>query len=177
MTFALSEIGWPGYVLMALVGASIGSFCNVVIYRLPIMLKAGPYADGMLLAHLKQVHGAFTLASPASTCPGCRATVKPWHNLPVLSWLMLRGRCASCKTRISKQYIAVELTFATGWPLLAYSHGLSVETAWLLLLGTVSFCLGAVFAAHSVILRPLLYCWLGIFATMIVTLAATAPHA
>lgn len=80
---------WLAYfVTMAgIFGLLIGSFLNVVIYRVP--------AGKSLL--------------PSSHCPGCDTAIKPWQNVPVLSWIALRGRCASCKTRISVRYPLVEL--------------------------------------------------------------------
>ena len=71
------------------VGASVGSFLNVVAYRMP---------QGINLAY------------PPSRCPMCETPIKPWHNIPVLSWLALRGRCRYCGTGISSRYFLVELT-------------------------------------------------------------------
>lgn len=74
-----------------LLGALIGSFLNVVAHRVP----AGE-----------------SLVSPGSRCPSCGAPVKPYDNVPVVSWLLLRGRCRSCGTRISPRYPLVELATA-----------------------------------------------------------------
>ena len=76
-----------GAVLASVLGAVIGSFLNVVAYRLP---------RGESLAH------------PPSRCPSCGAPVKPYDNIPVLSWLLLRGRCRNCGEPISWRYPAVE---------------------------------------------------------------------
>jgi leader peptidase (prepilin peptidase)/N-methyltransferase len=76
-----------GAVLAALLGAIIGSFLNVVAYRLP----------------RKE-----SLSHPPSHCPRCGAPVKPYDNIPVLSWLLLRGRCRACKEPISIRYPLVE---------------------------------------------------------------------
>src|SRR5438270_1758714 len=73
--------------LAALMGATFGSFFNVVAYRLP---------RGESLSH------------PPSRCPSCGAPVKPYDNIPVLSWLLLRGRCRACKAPISIRYPLVE---------------------------------------------------------------------
>jgi leader peptidase (prepilin peptidase)/N-methyltransferase len=70
-----------------LFGAIAGSFLNVVVYRLP---------------------RRESLVRPASRCPGCGTPIKPYDNIPVLSWLLLRGRCRSCKTAIPKRYPLVE---------------------------------------------------------------------
>ncbi len=75
----------------AVFGLLIGSFLNVVIHRLP---------------------RGESLITPGSHCPGCGAPVKPYDNIPVLSWLLLRGHCRSCGTRISARYPAVELLTA-----------------------------------------------------------------
>ena len=74
-----------------LFGAVLGSFLNVVIWRLP---------------------RGESLVTPASRCPGCGAPVKPYDNIPILSWLILRGRCRNCGTRISARYPLVELLTA-----------------------------------------------------------------
>ena len=73
------------------IGASVGSFLNVVAYRMP---------------------RGINLAYPPSRCPKCETPIKPWHNIPVLSWLALRGRCRYCGTGISSRYFLVELTTA-----------------------------------------------------------------
>src|SRR5687767_15991033 len=76
-----------GAVLAALLGAIVGSFLNVVAYRLP---------------------RGESLATPGSRCPSCETPIKPWDNVPVLSWLVLRGRCRACGARISPRYPLVE---------------------------------------------------------------------
>jgi leader peptidase (prepilin peptidase)/N-methyltransferase len=75
-------------VLVFVLGASIGSFLNVVIYRLPAKLS---------------------VVRPASRCPSCETPIRARHNLPVLGWLALRGRCAACGVGISARYMLVEL--------------------------------------------------------------------
>ncbi|GAA1770919.1 prepilin peptidase [Luedemannella helvata] len=78
-------------VVITLLGLAVGSFLNVVIHRVP---------------------RGESVVSPPSRCPACAAPIRPWHNVPVVSWLALRGRCAGCGTRISVRYPLVEL--ATG---------------------------------------------------------------
>jgi leader peptidase (prepilin peptidase)/N-methyltransferase len=74
-------------VLVGLLGLLIGSFLNVVIYRVP---------------------REESLVSPGSHCPACGTPIRAWHNVPVLGWLVLRGRCAACGVRISPRYPVVE---------------------------------------------------------------------
>ena len=119
-----------------LFGLLIGSFLNVVIYRLPIMLEgqwraecaeltamaagasepAAPAAGTTAAIQADRVAPAtppieprFNLAVPRSVCPACRAPIRAIHNIPIVSYLALRGRCAHCQTRISLRYPAVEL--------------------------------------------------------------------
>lgn len=98
--------------LTLLVALSIGSFINVVVYRLPLLLQREWEGEAKAYLGINQTPVAakpFNLMLPASHCPQCKAPVKPWHNIPVLSYLLLRGRCANCSARISLQYPAVEL--------------------------------------------------------------------
>ena len=115
----------------------IGSFLNVVILRMPIMMFRNwkEECQGMeeeLPDHpaIKDLSKPYNLVTPASHCPSCSAPVKPWMNIPVISWIFLRGKCASCGTRIGLRYPLVEivtavmsglllLKFEWGWPLLA----------------------------------------------------------
>ena len=119
----------------AVLGLVIGSFLNVVIHRVPVMLERRWRAECAELAAdaptLPAAEGApYNLVVPRSCCPACGTPIKAWHNVPVLSYLWLRGRCASCSARISPRYPLVEaLTgalsalvawrFGFGWPTLA----------------------------------------------------------
>ncbi len=78
-------------VLVGLLGLAAGSFLNVVIHRVP---------------------RGESLIRPASRCPSCGTPIRPWHNIPVLGWLMLRGRCAACSAPIGVRYPLVELITA-----------------------------------------------------------------
>ncbi len=78
----------PELLLVFVFGAIVGSFLNVVIYRIP---------------------RGESVVFPASHCPHCDAKLKPWHNIPVVSWLLLRGKCAFCGAPISPQYPIIEL--------------------------------------------------------------------
>ncbi|UPW17929.1 A24 family peptidase [Agarivorans sp. TSD2052] len=99
----------------------IGSFLNVVIHRLPIMLqrqwKAECHsflADDAQPAEPsdRQTNATYNLMVPRSCCPNCKSMITAWQNIPVVSWLLLRGKCANCKTPISARYPLVELASA-----------------------------------------------------------------
>lgn len=129
---------WLSPAVMGVLGLLVGSFLNVVIYRTPVIMERGWWAD--IAAQLDdaptwqrvlgtprpaaydqagiEIDAALTalpalgLATPRSRCGTCGHAIPWYENLPVLSWLALRGRCSACKTRIALRYPAVEL--ATG---------------------------------------------------------------
>ncbi|MDO5640665.1 MAG: A24 family peptidase [Neisseria sp.] len=114
--------------LAALFGLLVGSFLNVVIYRVPVMMER----DWTLFAkeHLgleasEAEKQPFNLVKPDSRCPQCYAPVKPWQNIPVLSYMLLGGKCGSCKTPISKRYPLVELLTAVLFAVVAWQYGWS----------------------------------------------------
>ncbi|HUL45808.1 MAG TPA: A24 family peptidase [Steroidobacteraceae bacterium] len=98
-------------------GLAVGSFLNVVIYRLPLMLDREWRAQCAELAghdpHASTVAAGprerFNLVVPRSACPACKAPISALQNIPLISWLLLRGRCAQCGAPISVRYPLVEL--------------------------------------------------------------------
>ena len=112
---------WPAVVIVALVGLTLGSFVNVVVYRLPIMLGRQWRAEAMEMLEIRPAsYRVFNLMLPRSQCQACRVPVQARDNIPVLSWLLLRGRCRHCSAWISPRYPAVELAGAA--VLLAVVH-------------------------------------------------------
>lgn len=152
----------------ALLGLVIGSFLNVVIYRLPVMLERGWRRDARLLLAPDEppppAGPRFDLASPRSTCPSCKTPIRARHNLPVLSWLWLRGRCAHCGARISPRYPAVEALTGLVSALVALRFGPSLEGLGALLLCWSLIALAFIDLDHQilpdVITLPLL--WTGL---------------
>lgn len=101
----------PGFLVfsISLLGLLIGSFLNVVALRLPRMMEQDWQRESREILGLPAIaEEKISLLSPPSRCPRCGAGIKPWHNLPVLGWLLLRGRCAQCAEPISIQYPLVE---------------------------------------------------------------------
>jgi leader peptidase (prepilin peptidase)/N-methyltransferase len=110
--------------VLALFGLCIGSFLNVVIHRLPLMLERGwkmESADLLGVAH--EEAPALTLATPRSRCPSCGHAIA-WHeNIPLASWLWLRARCSACRAPISARYPLIELTTAVLFAFVGWRFG------------------------------------------------------
>lgn len=117
------------------VGLVVGSFLNVVIYRLPLMLERQWRAQAIATVAAGAASeptpaptaARFDLIFPGSACPNCHTPIRAWQNIPLVSWLALRGRCAGCNAKISARYPLIELTtavlsawvawrFGWGWP-------------------------------------------------------------
>ena len=91
----------------------VGSFLNVVAYRLPIMMRHQAEDDYLEFnGQEAKERTLFNLSTPHSACPKCKSAIKPWQNIPVVSFLWLKGKCAKCQTPISPRYPAVEFTTA-----------------------------------------------------------------
>lgn len=112
--------------LFGVLGLLIGSFLNVVIYRLPKMLEAEWAANCAELAGSEPVAAEpFDLVRPRSRCQNCKHQIHWYENIPVLSYLVLRGRCASCKTAIGVRYPVIECLTALFFVAVAGIHGLT----------------------------------------------------
>jgi leader peptidase (prepilin peptidase)/N-methyltransferase len=107
---ALNQSSWLLAVTLLLLGLVVGSFLNVVIYRLPLMMEGRWRRDccELLEMEAEAEDAPLTLATPNSHCPHCKAPIKPWQNIPVLSYLLLGGKCANCSVGISIRYPLLE---------------------------------------------------------------------
>ncbi|WP_049723587.1 prepilin peptidase [Gilvimarinus polysaccharolyticus] len=133
----MSEIPlWFVYLFISLLGLALGSFFNVLILRLPKIMEASWREQCCEL--LEQPGDApkesFGLAFPASHCPKCKTPIMPWQNIPVISYLLLKGKCASCKVRISPRYPVIELVTALLSLAIVVQFGLTAATGPLLVL-------------------------------------------
>ncbi|MFT7129322.1 MAG: leader peptidase (prepilin peptidase)/N-methyltransferase [Gammaproteobacteria bacterium] len=105
---------YPSMLILGsvILGLLVGSFLNVVIYRLPLMMEREWKSECRVILELDPQEpsqtGNFNLAHPNSHCPNCNASIKPWQNIPVVSYLLLKGSCANCHTPISIRYPIVE---------------------------------------------------------------------
>jgi leader peptidase (prepilin peptidase)/N-methyltransferase len=114
-----------------LAGLAIGSLLNVVIYRLPVMLErqwraqAAEFEGRPVPAPAER----YDLVVPRSRCPACQAQIRGIHNVPLLSWIALRGRCAACRAPISVRYPLVELATALAFAAVAWHFGFGLSAA------------------------------------------------
>lgn len=114
------------YITAAIMGSCVGSFINVVVARLPVMLdNEWNQAAAEQLNVSAPASSGVTLSKPPSTCPKCKHSIRARHNIPVLGWLMLRGRCADCQNPISARYPLVEVAAAILVTLAATQYGVS----------------------------------------------------
>jgi leader peptidase (prepilin peptidase)/N-methyltransferase len=167
-----APILWIGVAFI--LGLCIGSFLNVVIYRLPEMMRRewlgecveflqdqGHRIDPPLKAPTEAV---FNLAKPDSRCPGCGHGIRAWENLPVISYVLLGGKCSSCKTPISWRYPAIELFTGVLSALVIWQLGLGPGSLMILFVTWALVALSFIDIDHQLlpdsITLPLL--WLGL---------------
>jgi leader peptidase (prepilin peptidase)/N-methyltransferase len=108
-----------------LLGLVVGSFANVCIHRLPLDREPAIGGFAWAIDLWRQVS---SVAHPPSHCPRCERPIRPWDNVPIASWLALRGRCRSCRAPISWRYPAVEATNGLLWLALAVTRGPAAQT-------------------------------------------------
>ena len=160
---------WPPALILAslALGLVVGSFLNVVAYRLPLMMQRAWRAEtGEAEA---QPGERFNLAWPGSHCPHCNHTIPAWHNVPILSYILLRGRCAFCKAAISPRYPIVEAMTAILSVVVAWRFGATWATPAALVLTWFLIALSLIDLDHKLLpddmTLPLL--WIGMLLTFV----------
>lgn len=152
-------------VAAALMGLLAGSFLNVVVHRLPLMLAREWREQAQAILGLPvECHSRCDLAWPRSQCPRCRQVIRAWQNIPLISYLALRGRCAQCKGAIGVRYPMVEVAAAALAVLVAWRFGPGTTALWMMLLSWGLLALSLIDAEHRLLpdylVLPLL--WLGL---------------
>lgn len=153
--------------LAAVIGLLVGSFLNVVIYRLPVMMQRNwrKECTEYLQINSEETQGedAFNLAFPLSRCPGCNTPIKPYQNIPVISYVFLKGKCAQCNCHISMRYPIIEAFTAITSAIVAWHFGYSPQTVFALVLTWSLIALSFIDIDHQLlpdsITLPVL--WLG----------------
>ncbi|WBA82725.1 A24 family peptidase [Endozoicomonas sp. GU-1] len=124
--------------VLTIFGLIVGSFLNVVIHRLPIMMERQWQQQSEAILHPEKIPDplpAFNLVVPASTCPSCQHKIRAWENIPVISYLFLRGKCSACRTPISLRYPAIEILSALMTIMIGLTYGVTLQTLVFCLFG------------------------------------------
>ncbi len=168
---------WLVLVLAALAGACAGSFLNMMVYRLPLMAERSlALARGVAPQQLPGGEAPYNLAVPRSHCPHCRQPIPLWYNIPLLSYLWLRGRCAACGVAIPPRYLWLELSTVVLFVLAAQrtSGALMPLLALWLALGT---WLAALCLALERDYLPTAIAWLPLWLGLLLVAGDPAPAA
>lgn len=134
---------WYILVVVLIFGLCVGSFLNVVIYRLPKMMEAesrlayNAYIEEQGIRAEPLAIDQLTLSSPASSCRQCGHRIRWYENIPLFSWLALRGKCSACGTPIGVRYPLVELVHGLLWCAVAWRYGITPLSLGYALLCTV----------------------------------------
>ena len=163
---AFEQMPWLFLGTVFVLGLLVGSFLNVVIYRLPLMMQREWRRE--CLEFLEQPEDnpgdSFNLLVPRSRCGHCGHAITALENIPVISWLLLGGKCKACGTRISLQYPLVELLTALASLAVAWRFGVSEQTLAALILTWALIAMSGIDIAHKLLpdslTLPML--WLGI---------------
>ena len=168
MTF-LTFYPWVSILYLGLFSLAVGSLLNVIIHRLPLMLQAEWRTDCCELLSLPEpLKKQFNLFFPRSFCPSCKTTIPAWHNIPILSYCFLLGRCRQCKTSISLQYPFVELLTLTLSLIAAWHFGFHLSLLYALAFIWTLIVLFFIDLKHQILpdCLTLGLLWLGLFANV-----------
>ena len=169
-TIATLPISWLSFI-SAIIGLLVGSFLNVVVFRYPVMMKYQWTFQSREWLEIEPLTDPEppTLSKPASHCSQCKTPIRAWQNIPLLSWLLLRGRCASCSQQISIRYPLVELMTAMFSAMVVYKFGFSLQAGFGLILTWVLVALSFIDFDHKLlpddIVIPIL--WLGLALSLV----------
>jgi len=164
---------WLFYITILFLGLCVGSFLNVVAYRLPLMMERDWKSECHEFLELEPPSfddrlTSINLATPTSACPNCGHTLRAWENIPVISYLLLKAKCSSCKTSISAQYPTVEFLTGIASLAVAYRFGVTLQTVAALCLTWALIALTLIDLKKQLlpdsITMPLL--WFGIFISL-----------
>lgn len=157
-------------LLVSCLGLLVGSFLNVVIYRLPIIMERSWRQECLefLEQETTEKQETFNLSFPRSRCPNCNTVIQAYQNIPVFSYLCLKGQCAQCKAKISARYPIVEAFTGIISAIVAWHFGFTPETFFALLLTWSLIALSGIDIDHQLlpdsITLPML--WLGLLISL-----------
>lgn len=153
--------------IVFILGLIIGSFLNVVIYRLPRIMENQWKSECQEFLEIQSAESSddhLTLSTPASSCRTCGHQIRAWENIPVISYLFLRGKCSNCQSSISLRYPLIELTSGLASVAVAHHFGVSWLTVATLLLTYALIALSMIDFDHQILPDNIIYpvLWLGL---------------
>jgi leader peptidase (prepilin peptidase)/N-methyltransferase len=158
------------YIVIAIFSLFIGSFLNVVIYRLPRMMEQNWSEECRVYLGLKPHTDLekLNLWLPFSHCPNCKKAIRPWHNIPVLSYLWLRGKCSYCHATIAMRYPFVEILTCVMSVYVAWRFGVTWQTLSALTFTWVLISLTFIDLDYHLLpdQLTLLLLWVGLFSSI-----------
>lgn len=163
----ITNYTWFMYVTIALLSLAVGSLLNVVIYRLPIMLENEWKQQQDELLGVKELNQpSINLFFPRSFCPCCKNPVKSWQNIPILSYLLLGGRCYQCNSKISIRYPLIELSTMLLSLYASWHFGFTVQLPFVLMAIWLLICLTFIDLDHQILPDSLTlsFLWIGLIA-------------
>ncbi|UUN89593.1 prepilin peptidase [Pseudomonas extremorientalis] len=166
MSLLLGEHPWAFVAIASVLGLIVGSFLNVLVWRLPKMLEREwrAQANEVLGLPAEPAGPTYNLMQPNSCCPHCNHPIRPWENIPLLSYLFLRGRCAHCQGAISIRYPLTELVCSLISAWVAWHFGVGWQAGMVMVLSWGLLAMSLIDADHQllpdVLVMPLL--WLGL---------------
>jgi len=168
--YVLNNFPLVFWILIILFGLVFGSFLNLVIYRLPIMLENESKKEFSIKKYILSVikKEPFNLAFPASHCPHCKHKISVWHNIPIVSFLWLRGKCFYCKSPIPIRYLLVEVLSCLVSILVAWQWGITWQTVFLLFLTWALIALAFIDVEHFILpdIITIPFLWIGLIASL-----------
>lgn len=160
------------FITLAILGLLVGSFLNVVILRLPVMMERQWKSQCLELNQnqapdekgAQQEPPVFNLSTPDSHCPQCHTPIKAWQNIPLISYLLLRGRCHSCQAHIPLRYPATELLTGLLTVILVWHFGYGIQLAAALVLTWALIALSIIDFDHQLLPDSIIlpFLWLGL---------------
>ena len=159
------------YIVVTIFGLLIGSFLNVVIYRLPKMMEQEWRNECSLLLEISpptDANNKFNLILPGSSCPHCHIKISPLDNIPIISFILLRGKCKNCKVKISWRYPLIELSSSLLALFIAIQFGLSIQMILVLLFTWSLLTLSVIDIDHKLLPDniTLPFLWIGIISNI-----------
>ncbi|NNE37261.1 MAG: prepilin peptidase [Gammaproteobacteria bacterium] len=159
------------YLVSGILGLLVGSFLNVVIYRLPKMMETEWKQECRTLLGIDDNNGlepVFNLVLPGSSCQSCNSKIRPLDNIPVISYLLLHGKCRNCQQRISIRYPIIELTSCLLIVAVAMEFGVSLQTFFTFLFTWSLIALTVIDLDHKLLPDSITlpFMWLGIICNL-----------